>query len=277
MDSVDKTQSIGKQQASLLGARIKSMITLLLLPLPCVSSSNDQGGSLQPALPGVTLFQTKLGACKDPEASEKLRTSQSERARKAVAVYQSPPGTRCSSGLSSPSSSSSWASSCSTANSSAEVLASKADTASCRTETVRQLTPDSPTAMQKLLGCRLTLPAVKTQLVPDPVLLLRTSMKAEHNEIKNKHKLPDVRKREDLTGAVGAGGLRSRRKQRYKRGDHHCQSKGICQPRREAHGLEMGCLDSGPHGPLHKKTAKECRTTKSVHTVWLGQTSPRCV
>lgn len=79
MDSVDKTQSIGKQQASLLGARIKSMITLLLLPLPCISSSNDQGGSLQPALPGVTLFQTKLGACKDPEASEKLRTPQSER------------------------------------------------------------------------------------------------------------------------------------------------------------------------------------------------------
>lgn len=171
-----------------------------------------------------------------------------------MAVYQSPPGTRCSSGLSSPSSSSSWASSCSTANSSAEVLASKADTASCRTETIRQLTSDSPTAMQKLLGCRLTLPAVKTQLVPDPVLLLRTSMKAEHNEIKNKHKLPDVRKREDLTGSVGAGGLRSRRKQRYKRGDHHCQSKGICQPRRESRRLKRwAAWTLGPTGHCIKR------------------------
>lgn len=147
-----------------------------------------------------------------------------------MAAYQSPPGTRCSrcsSGLSSPSSSSSWASSCSTANSSAEVLASKADTASCRTETVWQLTPDTPTAVQKLLVCRLTFPAVKSQLVSDSVLLLRTNMKAQHNEIKNKHKLPDVQEQEDLTRAVGAGGLRSRRKQRYKRGDHHYQSKGI--------------------------------------------------
>lgn len=54
-----------------------------------------------------------------------------------------------------------------------------------------------------LLGCRLPFPAVKKQLVPDPVLLLRTNMKAEQNETQNKHKLPDVTKQEDCQGLSG--------------------------------------------------------------------------
>lgn len=59
--------------------------------------------------------------------------------------------------------------------------------------------------IQKLFGYRLTLPAVKKQLVPDPVLLLRTNMKAEQNKTKSKCKLPDVMKQEDRQRGSGLG------------------------------------------------------------------------
>lgn len=176
-------------------------------------------------------FQTKIGAYKAPQRSfDKPRVAQVPQ-RKAAAAHQSFPAPRCS-GLScsssSSSSSSSWASSCSTAKSSAEVLASKADTASCRTETMRHLTPDTPNLVQKLLGCRLTFPAVKKQLVPDPVLLLRTDMKAEQNETKNKHKLPDAARQKDCQGLSGWREVTI---------TASVSSNGICQPSHEACGL----------------------------------------
>lgn len=66
---------------------------------------------------------------------------------------------------------------------------------------------DTPNTIQKLLGCgcRLTSPAVKQQLVPDPGLLLRTNMKAEQNETKKQTHTPDVTKQEDCRAVTLEG------------------------------------------------------------------------